>query len=105
MTTTYDPGDGVTVSFACRDDAGALGDPTDVYLDVHHHGELSPTTYHYGQGDTIVRDAEGQYHALLEPDQPGLWHYGWRGTGEIVVAEQGSFLVRRWMPGEGSETS
>lgn len=98
MTATYDPGDGVRVTFSCRDEAGDLTDPTDVYLDVRLAG-ADTTTYHFGTGDTIVREDEGLYNALLTPDEPGLWAYGWRGEGDIVTAEQGSFLVRRWRPG------
>jgi hypothetical protein len=105
MTNTYDPGDGVTLLFTCRDEAGELGDPDDVYLDVRQHDALGPTTYTYGVDSEVVRTSEGTYSALLLPDEPGLWHYGWRGEGGINTAEQGSFLVRPWRPGSEEATS
>lgn len=103
---TYDPGDGVTLSTTFRSEStGELADPDEVYLDVRLHTEPEPTTYQYGVGDVIVRDAEGTYHALVEPDTHGLWHYGWRGTGLVIGAEQGGFLVRRWRPGTAEAAS
>jgi hypothetical protein len=96
---TYDVGDGVTVSTSFTDDQGAPVDPDDVFLDVRLHPDAEPTTYTYGTDDTVVRDDEGAYHALITAGAPGLWHYGWRSTGNIVSAEQGAFMVRTWRPG------
>jgi hypothetical protein len=102
---TYNPDQGITVSTTFRDPAGELADPTDVYLDVRRHPDADGTTYTYGTDPEVVRDSEGAYSALLEgPHEAGTWYYGWRGTGAVVGAEQGAYLVRRWRPG-GVEVS
>lgn len=99
--SSYDTGDGVTLSTVFTSaDTGEPTDPTDVFLDVRRHNEVEPTTYQLGDPDgTIVSDGEGAFHALLTAGEPGLWHYGWRGTGDVVAAEQSEFIVRRWRPG------
>jgi hypothetical protein len=97
---TYDVGDGVVVSTTFTDRLTAAPvDPDDVFLDVRWHSSAEPTTYTYGEDDEVVRDSEGVYHSLISATGPGLWHYGWRSSGDVVSAEQGEFLVRAWRPG------
>lgn len=98
---TYNPGQGITLSTTFVNDAGAPTDPTAVFLDLRRHGEPEPTVYTYGVDAEIVRAVPGSFSALIEgPHEPGTWYYGWRGEGAIEGAEQGAFLVRRWLPGE-----
>jgi hypothetical protein len=43
---------------------------------------------------TPVSDGAGVYHYDLTLTQPGRHRYRWSGTGTVVTAEEGSFLVR-----------
>jgi hypothetical protein len=92
---TFDIGDLVTLSIGfAHADTGDPGDPDAVTLEVRPRGHAT-AVYIYGDGDTIVRDATGEYHADIDVDSPGVWSYRWSGTGALQGAEEASFYVRR----------
>lgn len=84
--TTYDIGDEVRLSVAFTDADGVAADPTTVTCTVRKP-----------DGSTLTPSAtgsSGSYHADIQPDQTGNWHYRFAGTGALVAAEEGQFYVR-----------
>ena len=67
-----------------RDEADALTDPTEVTLYV-----LPPAgtleTYTYGAAE-VTRDSLGVFTKAVTLDESGTWHYRFKGTGALVVA-------------------
>jgi len=92
---TYDIGDVARVEVTGINVGGVPTDPTTLTLSVQPPSG-TPTSYTYGVGTTIVKDAIGEYHALLTPSVAGRWTYNWRGTGAAAFAESGTFYIRAW---------
>lgn len=42
---------------------------------------------------SVVRDAEGLYHADVVVTQPGIWAYRWEVAGAQPAANEGGFRV------------
>lgn len=82
----------VRYSVTFKDAAKALADPTNVYLKLENPNGIF-TTYHYGDGVTIVKTATGLYYADVEADVSGLWLWRFEGTGANQSACEGSFTV------------
>lgn len=75
------------------DEAGALTDPTTVTLRIREpDGTLTSVTY---AGAQVVKDSTGRYHYNFRPDQAGVHHYRWIGTGAVTAAFEGAFHVRK----------
>lgn len=91
MANTYDVGQRVrlTCTFTVSDVAT---DPTTITLEVEPPGD-SVSTYTYAASQ-ITRSAQGVYYKDLDLDEEGIWNYTWTGTGNVVAAAQGYFIVR-----------
>lgn len=95
-----------------RQSDGVLVDPDTVKLSLAIRApeatELAgPVVEHvYGEGDVILRDEVGVYHADLLVDQAGTWWFRWWSDGEagdVVASEEAEFEVRAavtWPPAE-----
>ena len=72
--------------------SGADSDPTTVkcfYKDPNN----VVTTLTYGVGNTVVRDAVGKYHVDISATIAGNWWYRFEGTGAVVAANEGEFVI------------
>ena len=75
--------------------ANAVGtDPTNVYLEVYTPANVK-TTYTFGTGAVIVKQATGTYYADVVLDRQGMWQYRWIGSGNIIVSEDNYLYSRR----------
>lgn len=79
------------VSFVDLD--GLPVDPDTVAVEV-----LKPSgsrvTYTFQEVPEVVfRTAVGEYHAIVEIDEAGDWHYDWVSTGVGQAAKRGQFSV------------
>lgn len=93
MTTEYITGQLVRVDAAWTDLSGNAIDPTAVMCTVTDPDGVG-TTYTYGDGAEIVRDAVGSYHIDINADSAGYWRYRWYSTGTGQAAARGGFVVR-----------
>lgn len=92
MANNYDIGDAVRVSVAFTSN-GSAADPTAVALKVQDpSGNEDTYTYALGQ---VTKDSTGNYHKDVTVDEAGTWFYRWTGTGVVVAASEGNFVVRR----------
>jgi hypothetical protein len=87
VANVYDVGDGVrlTGTFTI---SGSGTNPTTATLTVTDPSEVV-TTPAVGTG------TDGVYLADIIIDEPGAWHYQWKGTGAVVAATEGHFFVRK----------
>ena len=89
MTTQrFDIGDRVRLRAEFRNLEGFVADPTSVTLAVLGPGDVA------SQAISTTKDATGVYHGDVEPDAAGTWSYRFAGTGAMVAAEEGTFIVR-----------
>lgn len=69
-----------------------LIDPDVVKLSI-----LSPsnvlTTYVYGDGDEVVKDAVGIYYSDVSAEEAGRYYYRWWSTGDGQAATEKYFEV------------
>lgn len=95
MTDTYDVGDLVRIGATFKDDDNQPADPTTVTFSFRQDTQTKAqaTVYTYGLSVQLIKDGVGQYHVDLAISASGLWHYRWAGTGAIVGAEEGDFVV------------
>lgn len=73
--------------------SGAAVDPDAVKLSVKNPSD-EVTTYVYGTDAEIVKDSTGNYHADIDADETGTWHYRWWSTGNGQAAQEKLFEVR-----------
>ena len=100
---THDLGDLIRVSGVFSEqESGDTLDPDAVYLSVRNpDGEV--TTYTYGTDPEIVNDSTGHYHADIDADAAGNWHYRWWSTGTGQAAEEKRFKVSEALAVEDEE--
>jgi hypothetical protein len=60
--------------------AGVPIDPTLVQLFV-----MDPNGNVTDYSGSVIRDAVGRYHLVIEPGLPGTWTYKWQGTGAAAA--------------------
>lgn len=76
---------------------GVATDPTEVTVLVKNPAG-TVTTYTFG-GGTVSRAAAGDYYVDLTipttAAAEGRWCYAFRGTGVVIAADEGRFVVRR----------
>lgn len=95
---SYDIGDVVSIRTysaageGFKDAAGTLADPTTVTLKIEEP-DGTETTYTYALAQ-ITRDSAGRFSKSYTPDQSGVHHYRWVGTGTVGAAFEGAFFVR-----------
>lgn len=82
----YIIGNRVRMSAAFTTAAGAAVDPTTVTLTVRPPSGAASTP-------SPAKDSTGNYHADVTPDLVGDWRYRWIGSGALVAAGEGEFLV------------
>lgn len=91
---TFDLGDLVRVSGAFTQVSnGAAIDPTVVKLSIRAPN-VATVTYTYLSGVVIVKDSVGNYHADIDANDDGTWHYRWWSTGTGQAAQERQFEVR-----------
>lgn len=89
---SYVLGNLVRVTFSVTDADGTPADPGTVTLRVQPH-RGTEAVYEYGTDAIIVKDGVGEYHADVDPDVKGLWHWRWEGNGDVEAAAEGTFSV------------
>lgn len=89
---SYVLGNLVRVTFSVTDSDGVAADPTAVTLRVKRQSDAE-AVYTYGVDAIVVKDAVGEYHADLDPNQPGWWRWRWEATGSVEAAAEGMFEV------------
>lgn len=90
----YPQGTSVEVLGEFRLPNGDLFDPPDVYCLIKHP-DMTETTYHYGVGPAVVRDAEGMYHYWEPPSKPGYFIGRFKGVGDQSVANERKWTITR----------
>lgn len=96
MTSKYDRGDVVRTQATFTDpfNGDAAIDPSTVYLSVRpSHGQT--TTYTYGVDSEVVKDGVGIYHADIDVDTAGDWHFRWWSTGSGKASEESRVVVEQ----------
>ena len=53
------------------------------------------TTYTYGNGPDVVRDALGQYHLDVPLDKSGRWHWRWETDAPQTANAEGQISVAK----------
>lgn len=95
MSGSYDLGEKIAVDGEFkRESDGELIDPTTVKFDVKKPDGVT-TAYVYGTDAELVKDAVGQYHAELDLDQSGNWHYRMYSEGTGQTAAEDDLFVRQ----------
>lgn len=75
-----------------KDRNGDLADPTTVTLTIKQPGGAT-TTYTYGVGQTIIKDAVGTYAAYIVCGVEGRWRGSWKATGSLVAVLDVEWVV------------
>jgi len=88
MPKSYQIGDRVEVRVTFRDSAGDLADPTLVVIKTRS-GSGAEASH------AAVNESTGVYTAAVDIDTPGRWFYRGIGTGAVVAADEGSFMVEK----------
>lgn len=92
MPNKYDIGDLVIVRGQFTDPAndGAFFDPQTVKCDVRNPSGVV-TTYTYGVGSFVEKEAVGKYKLAVNVSTNGAWHFRWYAEGTGQTAEEGYF--------------
>ena len=91
-TNTYDVGDLVRCSVVFEDVLGSELDPTCGIGQGQGAGGMI-TTYVYGVGAEVVKDAVGTYHIDVSITEEGMWWFRWIATGTGQAAGERAFWV------------
>lgn len=91
-TNTYPIGALVKVYANFYDEDGVLSDPEVVNLSVRDP-DGTVTTYVYETDDEVEKDSTGAYHANIDGNLAGFWHYRWWATGDGQAADEHRFEV------------
>jgi hypothetical protein len=71
-----------------------ISDPTVVYLKVMNpDGSIDSYEYYAGHTADIQHPSTGVYYKEITSDQSGEWHYEWRGTGNVVAADEDYYII------------
>lgn len=90
----YDIGDRRKLSCEIRNENGDLADPTTLVFTMREPDDVV-TEYLYGTDAELVRDTLGIYHVYWDCAQSGFHRWRFEADGEITVAEEAGFTVRR----------
>lgn len=94
MPTEFIVGSEILLSCAFYDAAGAPKNPTGVTLYVKRDGQSTVTSYVYGTDSILYTSGTGIYYRAYTPAYSGNYYYKWAGTGALVTASEGSFVVQ-----------
>lgn len=90
----HDLGDVVRVSATFTDvDTEGTVDPDVIKLSIRTPAGVV-TTYTFGVGAYIIKQAVGEYNAVIDANQSGFWFYRWWSTGFGQAAKEKTFKVR-----------
>jgi hypothetical protein len=92
MINTYVRGTLVRCSVLFENAAGTDVDPTTVTFRFKTPAGAT-TSWVHGVDGGLVKDATGAYHADVDANDEGAWHYRWEGTGANQAAAEGQFTV------------
>lgn len=82
------------LSVAITDAANAAADPGTLRLKAKTPAGVT-TTYTYGVGGEIVKDAVGAYHADIALAAAGRWIWRWETDAPNAGADEGELNVRK----------
>jgi hypothetical protein len=69
-----------------------LADPSSVYVSIKYpDGFLDE--YQYGVGDSVVKNAAGEYYIYISSTQVGRHYVYWKSTGTGQAADEDSFTI------------
>lgn len=94
MSNAYDIGDRRKLSAEIRDETGQLADPTTLVF-LMYEPDKTLTEYTYGTDNEVVQDSTGKYHVYWDATKPGKHWWRYEASGNIGVAEETSFTVRK----------
>jgi hypothetical protein len=89
----YDIGDRVRLTASFTDASSVAADPTGITCQVSRR-QIPNSTTTYVYSSTITRTGAGVYYVEVTPSAEGVWDYRFVGTGSVIAAGEGSFLVR-----------
>lgn len=93
-SNVIDPGNQRKLTARFEDaDFGVPIDPESVHL-VVRFGDGTEVEYTYGDGDVIVRDSLGYYHAIITFEVSGKSYYRWWSTGAGKASLEEEIVVR-----------
>lgn len=95
MTTIFDIGDTVKLTFTFTDETGALIDPDTVLVTLTDRDHAA-VTYTYGTDAELTRDSVGVFILRVLASAPA-GRYFWHGVGatdELSQAAQSSYYVK-----------
>lgn len=86
----YYPRNQVRIDVSFTDVAtGALADPSTINIEV-----IDPTgTKTVYTSPAVVRASQGKYYTLIYVVTEGKWQYAGVGTGAVIAASEGEFVV------------
>lgn len=93
MTSAFDYGDEIAITATFVDADGNAADPTTVTFRVKPNATGTVTNYVYGTDSEVSTTGTGVYKLTITLNQEGVWHWRVEGTGDVVTAEEGSFVV------------
>ena len=94
MPTEFIVGSEILLSAAFFDAAGAPKAPTTITLYVKRDGQSTVTSYVFGTDAILYTAGVGIYYRAYTPSVAGKYYYKWTGTGALVTASEGSFVVQ-----------
>jgi hypothetical protein len=90
----YDIGDRRKLSCEIRNEDGDLADPTVLVFTMREPND-TVTEYEYGLDAELVRDSLGVFHVYWDCALAGFHHWRFEADGEVTVAAESNFAVRR----------
>lgn len=96
---SYSVGDLIAIDGVWTDSNSAATDPAVVRCQ-YKDPSGNVTTLTYPTDAALVRDGVGVYHADIDADEAGTWHYRFYSTGTGQGANEESFHVKpsRFVP-------
>lgn len=90
---TYDVGDQRRLTVQIRGEDEELIDPTNLVFRIREPDDVV-TTYQMDIDAEVIRFGVGGYYVHWTCAKPGLHHWRYEATGNVIVAEQSTFAVR-----------
>ena len=87
MADEYDIGDVFDLRRTILDSDGVLADPDTVTFTLRKPDGVLSTL-------PVTHVSPGVYQVTIDPDQAGVWWFGWATTGDPKLYDEDSFTVR-----------